>query len=95
MKKGSALRKIFNILTMEKKTTKEFKRLSRIFYDQKDKFKDCLAKNHQETLEEVIDSCIDMEGQEVEEYYALGFKQGAKLMIEIYQNEEGCEDEEE
>lgn len=80
---------LYEYVQMNKTSSKEYSRKLRKFIEAKEDFDKQLIDEQKEQLENLLELCGDMHGQEFNEYFIAGFTLATKLMAEVFVNKNG------
>ena len=89
MEKESSILELYEYVQMNKTSSKEYSRKLRKFIEAKEDFDKQLIDEQKEQLENLLELCGDMHGQEFNEYFIAGFTLATKLMAEVFVNKNG------
>ena len=90
MEKESSILELYEYVQMNKTSSKEYSRKLRKFIEAKEDFDKQLIDEQKEQLENLLELCGDMHGQEFNEYFIAGFTLATKLMAEVFVNKNGA-----
>ena len=84
MEKESAILELYEYVQMNKTSSKEYSMKLRKFIEAKEDFDKHLIDEQKEHLENLLELCVDMHGQEFQEYFITGYALATRIMAEVF-----------